>query len=34
MLHIEPSRLADDSAFSLGTRIFDRKTLGQPTVYF
>jgi len=24
MLHTEPSRLADDSAFSLGTRIFDK----------
>jgi len=24
MLHIEPSRLADDSTFSLGTRIFDK----------
>jgi len=24
MLHIEPSKLADDSTFSLGTSIFDK----------
>jgi len=35
MLHNEPSRLADDSTFSLGTRIFDKlagRTLSKDDV--